>query len=300
MKKFISNSFLLTIIILVYLLFIQILVSFRIEDLTTTGQDNWEQTKNENIDVVFLGNSRCIGSIVPSQFNRITHLKSINLGANGQDNFIFFEKRLNRFLINGNSKPKFVIIVCEPINSENKQFEQKDRFARYAFNSTVKDTALLNYFEFDKLDKYIPSMALLRYKRLFDCLLLNNKSTFEKFGYSKFFGKMCHQNITDFQIDLVTRNQFKYYKQLLKFNTWLKEKKIKLIAIQLPMLGMNKLKYQVFKNEKMVKKMGVSFINLFSKRLNNCEYFSDRFHPNEVGATLFTKELAVQFNKKNK
>ena len=297
MRFFILKILKVFLLVLVQMSIIQLLVSWRINGISTTGQDNWEQTKSRQAELVFLGNSRCIGSIIPGLFTKKTGVTSINLGANGQDNFLFFKRRLERFVINGNKFPKYVVIVCEPINSTNKQFEQKDRFARYAFNPSSLNYPLLEYFEFDFLDYYIPSVALLRYRRIIDCLLLTNKSTYEKLGYSMFTGSLCGQKIQEFDTNLVHRDQTVYHKQLVKFKNWVTKNNSKLIGVQLPMLGMRKLESSIKKNQTLLQKNNIPFINVFKECLNNCNYFSDRFHPNENGAKIITIEISKEFKK---
>lgn len=287
----------MTIILLTYLFVLQEIVSLLSDGVSTTGQDNWEQTLNKDVDVLFIGNSRCICTIVPSKFSKITGYKSINLGANGQDNFEFFKTRISRFLLNGNESPKYVIIVSEPINSISRQKEQKDRFARYAFNPNLKNLPLIDYFEFDNLDRYIPAIAVLRHRSIFNCIFQNNKSTFELLGYDKKFGNICNSELIQFDKSLVDRNNNTYSKQLESFHNWLRKKNIKLICVQLPMLGMKENEKSILNNSKLILKQKIPFINLYLDCLNSCDLFADRYHPNGLGAKLITVKLAEEFNK---
>ena len=287
----------MTIILLTYLFVLQVIVSLLTDGVSTTGQDNWEQTLNDGVEVLFIGNSRCIGTIIPSIFSNLTGYKSINLGANGHDNFEFFKTRISRFLLNGKDKPKCVIIVAEPINSTSRQLLQKDRFARYAFNSNQKNLELINYFEFDNLDRYIPAIAVLRHRSLFNCIFQNNKSTFELLGYDKKYGNICNSELIQFDKSLVTRNNYTYSRQLESFHNWLMMKNIKLICVQLPMLGMKENEKSILNNSKLILKQKIPFINLYLNRLNSCDLFADRYHPNGLGAKLITVKLAEEFIK---
>ena len=63
------------------------------------------------------------------------------------------------------------------------------------------------------------------------------------------------------------------------------------------MLGMRKLESSIKKNQTLLQKNNIPFINVFKECLNNCNYFSDRFHPNENGAKIITIEISKEFKK---
>lgn len=300
MKNFIYHGLVFGLIIFSWLSVLQIIIDNSVVGKNPRGHDNFELIKNKNVDCLFFGNSRCLSGIDPNMFDSLTHLKTLNLGANGQSNYLFYTLRLTHYL-KYNSPPKFCFVQSEPNSSSEKNKNYFQDYARYCFDWYQNNTdysQLLEYFEVDFLEKNVPSYAVLKYRVLWDLLFNGTPIEWKKYGYDHYKPTdFCEQDPNPFPPEMWRKNDKKYSYQMIQFDSICKSNQIKLINYQLPITSSENYKLIFEKNKHLSIKSKIDFIDLQNDSLTKCEYFSDRYHPNYLGAQLFTSVLANHFKK---
>lgn len=297
MDKFIYRGIIFSLILIGWLIVLQLLLSARVNGKSVNGQDNLDQTTNINADILFIGNSRCITSINPEVFKN-EGLSVVNLGLHGHPNISYVVARLNHYMRNNSKKPSIVLFNLDPYSRTGKSNIMKDRFARYAFGNCRKYQELTDYFEFDYCEKYIPAYALLKYRKIFDCLLLNNRSTFLQLGFESNTGDLClekfSKNEIDEHISLYRKRSedFDLKKEITQLQDFCNSHKIKLIGFQLPVY--QKIRTKNFDQTKhLADQLGLTFFDLSSlEHSNNCSLFKDKNHLNSEGADYFSAKIA--------
>jgi hypothetical protein len=298
MAIFLRKLGFLTILLLGYLAVLQIIISIRVNGKTINGQDNLEQCHNKNADIVFLGNSRCITTFMPSIFNA-KGLKAVNLGLHGHPSVRFAKLRLENYIKRNSVNPKVVIINLDAFSAvyNEPSLIMKDRFARYAFLPEKMNRELLTYFNFNFLDTYVPSFALLKYRKIWDALLLNNVSQWPEIGMETETTEICSS-----LNKLKSRALMKEYrnkkmdptliKELDEFNKELASKQIQLIAVQVPV-------YETIYNSRFIDtrqicdRSSTTFIDFAIPKFNSdCSIFKDLNHMNTKGARIISDSLS--------
>ena len=297
MKNFIRKGLIFGLILLGWLSILQLIISIRINNKSVNGQDNLDQTSNINADILFIGNSRCITSINPAVFKN-EGLSVVNLGLHGHPNMSYVVSRLNHYLRNNSKKPRIVLFNLDPYSCNGKSKFMKDRFARYAFGNSLKYHELTDYFDFDYCEKYVPAYALLKYRKIFDCLFLNNRSTFLQLGFESNTGDLClekfSKNEIDEHISLYRKRSedFDLKKEITQLQDFCNSHKIKLIGFQLPVYQIIRTK-NFDQTKHLADQLGLTFFDLGSlQHSNNCSLFKDKNHLNSKGADYFSAKIA--------
>jgi hypothetical protein len=298
MKKFIKQGLFFGLIVFSWLSALQLVVDYSVKGKNPRGHDNFELIKNTNVDCLFFGNSRCLTGIDPHLFDSLTDLQSLNLGANGQSNYLFYTLRLKHYL-KYNSPPKFCFVLSEPYSSTEKNKNYFQDYARYCFNwfRSDKDYAeLLKYYEVDFFEKNIPSFSVLKYRVLWDLIFNNNAKEWKKYGYDHYeTTNFCNEDPNPFPTSLWRKDDKQYIIQMTQFDSLCKSNKIRLVNFQLPLTSSENFKHLFYKNKQLSQNLFIDYIDLQSDSLIKCEYFADRYHPNYVGAQIFTSIFAKQF-----
>jgi hypothetical protein len=166
---------------------LQALISLKIKGKIIMGHDNLEQASNINADLVFLGSSRCWVHFDPRFFDSTFNIKSVNIGVGGHSEISMAFVRLSNYL-SRNKAPKFAIFSFDPLVNEgsfnnNKNYVHKNAYAKYAFLPSEKNLPMVDYFQFNYYEKYIPLYAIFKYKILGPSLFSSNADNWSKFGY---------------------------------------------------------------------------------------------------------------------
>jgi len=306
MRLFIKRTLLFFLAVILLITVLQAIISIRISGKTVTGHDNLELTSNVNADLIFLGSSRCWTQFDPKFFDTIYHLKSVNIGVDGHSEIDMAMVRLKTYLLT-NKPPQKAIFSFDPFMSGGPNLVHnpvhKDNFARYAFLPSKKDCLIVDYFQFDFYEKYIPLYAMLKYKHTGDAILMNNIDNWVIYGYEKhdekwdtqsnpvsdigkqFYFKMSQSNEVSQALDSL--------KQICELN------KIKLICIQTPV-------YKVLYDEQLFSETGkicsrlkIPFIDADKEYFrNDMDLFFNVNHLNKAGVDKFNEFLKndSQFN----
>ena len=297
MKKFLFRLFNLLVVLFIVSAILQLIISIRIKNKTLFGSDNLYTVKNQKNDIVFLGSSRCYCTYDPRFFHDSLGVKSVNLGIEGHQDIAIHMIRLEYYL-KYNPPPKLVLISFDPFMNagsfnEQKEFTRKDYFSRYAFLPNDQDKAIVEYFHFNLIEKYVPLYALLKYNLLLKSVSPYKKTEWETIG----FAENNHQwdtisNPYSYTGALKSYNAFTEYYDSIKtklqsLNNLCKQKNIKLVCVEMPVYKgiYNKDAFDVAK--KMCDESGIAFINTNeSYIIDNPENFADQFHLNSNGVPL--------------
>ncbi len=277
---------------------LQLLISIRIKGKSINGQDNLDQIIDVNADVISIGSSRCLTSFTPSIFEG-KGLTMSNLGLHGHSSLTFVDIRFEDYLSRNKIAPKFILINVDAfitVKKEHKMF-MKDRFARYAFLPKSKDLKMLNYFGFNWSERYIPAYALLKYRKLWDALFLNNQSSWLTIGMETESNSICDRENKSpgEEIKKAIRSEkidIDLTLELSRLNVKYKNLGITLIAIQVPVF--ESIYNNRFKaTKKICQDAGVPFIDLAVEQYNkDCSLFKDLNHLNTKGARLISDSVA--------
>lgn len=300
MKLFIKKIIIYACFIFFITLLIQSLISFRIKGKTISENDNLEQTSNINVDLVFLGSSRCSMHFDPYFFNTNFKIKSTNLGVNGHSEIAMATLRL-KYYLSRNKPPKFAILNFDPfaVATSINNLTLKNEFARYAFFPSENELPLMDYFKFNPSERYIPLYSLFKYKQLRNCVLMKNINGYTKYGYQ--MNSDYLDTISDSGIMTPKKHYFKENQMtpitnsLSQLNQLCAKNNIKLLCIQTPVHNIIYDK-EVFSNTKKIcSKLNIPFIDVSKESIkNNARYFCNSNHLNKYGV-----EKMNQFLKNN-
>lgn len=187
MKQFLKVLLGFSILSILLLSAFQGILSFRMKGKSLYGHDNLEQTANRNADLVFLGSSRCWAHFSPRFFDSAFALKSVNIGVDGHSELVMAIIRLKDYL-SRNQAPRWAILNVDPFISagnpnKTSNFVHKNTFARYAFLPSTKDQSIVNYFNFDWKEKYVPLYAIFKYKVFPDVISLKQDNDWSRYGF---------------------------------------------------------------------------------------------------------------------
>jgi hypothetical protein len=281
-----------------FLVTIQIVISFRINGISINGQDNLEQLEALNADVISIGSSRCLTSFMPRAFEK-NGINICNLGLHGHSSLTFVEMRFNDYNFRNEESPQVVILNVDAfvsVKKEHKMF-MKDRFARYAFFPETKDLKMLDYFGFNWSERFIPAFAMLKYRKIWDAIFLNNQSQWLTIGMETEAKSICNveNKFTDEAIKNVIRAKNcdnSLMKELSRLNIKFKKMGITLLAVQVPIFE------TIYNNrfaatQKICQVAGVPFIDFAIERYNkDCSLFKDMNHLNTKGARVISDSVA--------
>ena len=300
MKLYIKNIILFSIVSIGVILLIQMLVALRIKDKTVRGYDNLGVTSEVNADLVLLGSSRCWAHFDPAFFKKTFDVKSANIGVDGHTEIAITVLRLKNYL-SKNNPPKYAILSFDPfVRSGNEKnstnLTHKDAFSRYAFFPDEKDEAMVNHFQFDCSEKYVPLYAIFKYKMFVDCVTLQNSGDYTKYGFEK------HEEQWDTIAKPITNILKKsFYTQkdepsivaaLNELNQLCVKNNIKLLCIQTPV-------YKIIQDDKffnatalVCKKLNIPFVDVNVKPIQqHIGFFYNSNHLNSKGVEEMNQYL---------
>jgi hypothetical protein len=299
MKQFFKNSILFSFLLLGTVFLIQVAISYRIKGKTVTGYDTLAQTSNINADLVFMGSSRCWAHFDPGFFEENYHLKSVNIGMNGHSDLTASILRLKNYL-SKNKAPKFALLNMDPfVNAgsleHNKNFVNKNDYARFAFFPNKEDEPFMDYFGFDASERYIPLYALFKYNMFIDCITLKYSNAFpkgfelndEKWDTVKYPISSSNKKYFIKQKDI--RSLFQTLKQL---DDLCKKNNIQLVCIQTPVYK-SSYDSKVFEMPKTIcQKLNIPFIDVSNSFIKDkTDYFYNAIHLNKNGVYEMNKLL---------
>src|ERR1700742_2439287 len=109
MRKFAVKIMGFILMLLVVSAALQLAISYRIKNRTTTGHDNFHIIRGQKNDLIFLGSSRCFEQYDPKIFEDALGIKAINLGVNGHSDMTMQIMRLQYYLT-CNAAPKIAVL----------------------------------------------------------------------------------------------------------------------------------------------------------------------------------------------
>jgi hypothetical protein len=302
MKKFLGRTVVFSMAALLLGLALQLLISWKIKDQNLRENDTL-QMANVNADMVFIGNSRCWGHFDPRFFEDAFGLESINLGIGGHSEIELAELRLENYLAK-NEPPKFVILNLDPFAKSDpknlrKNFILKKDYARYAFFPNNHDLPILDFFQFNAAEKYLPLYALFKYKTFKDCLFPRNPNLFLQYGYEN---KYDHWDTIKRPIDKVTGRVVRnYYRAedlpaiknaLNRLKQTCADKGISLICIQTPVYKSIYDEEIYSRSAAMCKDLHVPFLDLTGTNFrNDISLFYNANHMNRHGVETMNAYL---------
>lgn len=299
MKQFLKNSVLFSILLLGIIFLVQLAVSYRIKGKTVTGYDTLEQTANVNADLVFMGSSRCWAHFDPRFFEENYHLKSVNIGMNGHSDLTASILRLENYLTK-NKAPKFVLLNIDPfVNAgsleHNKNFVNKNDYARFAFLLNKEDKAFMDYFKFDNAERYIPLYALFKYQMFIDCITLKYSNAFPK-GFEENDEKWdtIKYPISDFNKKYFSKPKDtpQIIQALKLLDDICKKSGIRLICIQTPVYKSVYDAKAFARPKSMCQKLNIPFIDANNSYIKDkTDYFYNAIHLNKDGVSEMNKLL---------
>ncbi len=302
MNLFIKKLISYCIFTLLGLCLLQYLLILRINKNITDEYDTLEQTSNINAELVFFGSSRCWVHFDPTYFQNQFNLKSINIGVDGHTELSMAYSRLVDYL-KKNDNPKYAILSFDPFvragsfDYPTNNFTHKNSFARYAFRPFNEDWKTVNHLGFNFLEKYIPLYSIFKYQQLKNCLLLNNESIFNKYGYAR------HDEAWDTNLfPMDSKMKDKYFNKaeetkvkvaLEKIDNFCKTNGIKLICIQTPVFENIYDKEMFLITKGMCKELNIDFIdsNISSIRKDANNFYNSN-HLNINGVNKMNKFLS--------
>jgi hypothetical protein len=292
MKKFIKNitSFSILAITLIYI--IQIIISLKIKGKIIMGHDNLEQASNINADLVFIGSSRCWVHFDPFFFDTTFNLKSVNIGVDGHSEISMAIVRLSDYL-SRNKTPKFVIFSFDPLIyagsfKNNTNYVHKNAFAKYAFFPSKKNLPIVDFFQFNLYEKYIPLYAILKYKNLSFILSSDYTNDWTKFRYE------MHQERWDTTkipvTDIIKKAYFKksevglISKALDSLKKLCQVNNAQLLCIQTPVYKIAQDDSSFSETKNICFNLNIPFIDANKEYIrNNISYFYNSDHLNKLG-----------------
>jgi hypothetical protein len=262
--------------------------------------DNLERAANINADLVFLGSSRCWVHFDPVFFDTSFNLKSINIGVDGHSEISMAIVRFSDYL-SRNKAPKFVIFSFDPLIKagsfkNNTNYVHKNAFARYAFLPSKKDLPMVDFFQFNLYEKYIPLYAILKYKILSYILSSNYTNDWTKFGYE------VHQERWDttsiIVTDLIKKAYFKQSelgsisKGLDSLNKLCQVNNTQLLCIQTPVYKVAQDDSSFSETKNICFNLNIPFIDANKEYIrNNISYFYNSDHLNKLGVDQLNNVL---------
>lgn len=288
--------------IIYYLLFflvLQFFISLRIQNISINGHDNLDQVHSK-ANLIFLGSSRCLTSFDPAIF-KTQGLNSVNLGLHGNGSIEFVKYRYLNYIATTHNTPKYAIVTIDPFTTIEKNGSiMKDRFARYCFNANPKDSGILNYFGFTKLEKVLPVYAILKYRKIWDIIFLNNKSTWEKIGMETSEETICSK--TNYNLNPGHRGisqDHQLISKLKSLNRLFLSHGTQILIVQIPIYK-NSAIHKFNRTKQICSEASVPFLNFCNSEYNDdCTIFADLIHLNKKGAQLISQKCALKIHNSN-
>ena len=298
MKKFLVKIGLYVFMLLVVSTLLQLVISYRMRNRTTTGHDNFHIIRDQKNDVVFLGSSRCFEQYDPKIFKDSLGIKAINLGVNGHSDLTMQIMRLQYYLVH-NAPPKVALLNFDPLTmpgtysiDQNADFLEKNYFSRYAFLPQNEIQLIARYFHFNFAERYIPMYAILRYKLVYDCIRMSRLDSWVWLGYeqhNEFWDTLVHpvekkQFFDHYDFNKVPENNDTIKAHLAIMQQLCREHNIKLVCVQTPVYKDIYDPVAFTLPGKMCGELGITFIDVNEDSIrSDVRNFANPNHLNTTG-----------------
>jgi hypothetical protein len=163
MKQFILRIASFTALLLGIACAIEVFISFQMQGNRAHVHEDWADFPEISADVIFIGNSRTAGHLIPTRVSRGTDFSCYNIAYSGYTSKMG-AFRLEHLLQHAKSPPHTVLLQCDlsftarPLDN----FPMKDGALRYFLRDPIGVNRFFRQYEnWREADSYIP---LLRYK----------------------------------------------------------------------------------------------------------------------------------------
>jgi hypothetical protein len=207
-----------------------------------------------------------------------------------------------RLYLTGNKAPKFILFNFDPLvtagsESANKNFVHKNDFARYAFLPDRSYRPLVDYFQFNALERYLPMYAIFKYQ-LFSKCWSRSGFPYSVDSYDKHPSSETLQystGVNNLKLEYPGPAAVEEIKTALSsFNEICRRNKIRLICIQTPV-------YEAIYDAgafsypgEVCKELNIPFIDADIPEIRNDQKnFYNADHMNVVGVEKMNKYLAT-------
>jgi hypothetical protein len=267
-----------------------IIIAFITDSLINLFFRNYHQrskpdVKNQNVNIVFFGSSRCVHHIIPSLYDSLNSTKSFNMGwAASYPREIYAAVKL---YLHFNKPPQKIILQLD-LEAENTG---TDALATQSLIKHFNQHLIDDYFTSEQNFNYkIPLYACTNYRdyswrEILKTIFRNKPQTIDQ-GYIPIKREFQKDNLKDIPPNvplkfLATKNIW-----VIKTIELCKKNGIGVTLFTAPY-------YQIGFSERFNKfsQYNCPYFNL-SKTLKDSRYFSDNSHLNNLGATLFTQILS--------
>ena len=267
-----------------------IIIAFITDSLINLFFRNYHQrskpdVKNQNVNVVFFGSSRCVHHIIPSIYDSLNSTASFNMGWAASDSREIYAAV--KLYLHFNKKPQKIILQLD-LEAENTG---TDALATQSLIKHFNQHLIDDYFTSEQNIKYkIPLYASVKYRdyswREILKTIFRNKPQILDQGYIPIKREFQTNN----RKDIPTNVPLKF---LAKKNIWViktielcKKNGIGITLFTAPY-------YQINFSERFnnFRQYNCPYFNL-SKTIKDSRYYSDNSHLNNFGAILFTQILS--------
>ena len=287
-----------------FALAIQLLVDWRIRHKVVTGVDTLDFTEGQDMQLVFLGSSRCYAGFDPALYEKALGIHAANLGVDGHSELAMHMLRLQKYLAK-NPAPRVALLAFDPMVStgsleNNQNMVAKNQFARYAFWPSQANEPIVRYFHFDPLERNIPLYALLKYKLLPHCLTLSKDDVWKRNRYDRHDEQWdtvsrpmsTSVELTNYYFDTSAAAVKGLEKGLWSLDSICVRHHIILVCVQAPMYRIGYIKYKFDLTGKICADLHIPFFDLCMPELvDSIDNFYNIDHCNTTGVTKMAHVL---------
>jgi len=301
MKKFLLQTLLFTIILLVLAAAFDVLLTTRAVRLRTSPFATWNDIYQRNIDadILVMGSSRAFVQFNPAIIDTVLHTNSYNLGMNGRaaDSQIL---KYKVFRHEGNRKPKLIVYEVSHGTMQKSNGYERDQLIPY-----LHDSYLWRLFHkqegFSLADRLVPSWRFLGHNTLIRKILFpqeigeHNKPLYKGFrGYNKkWSGKGLRQ-----QASVSYTHDTTIIRQFCGFLDECRRDSIQVVLVTSPFYiggtkkmadstGMHAMFAQIAND------YNLPYLDYTYDELSyDTAYFYNTMHLNKTGADLFSRKMA--------
>ena len=244
------------------------------------SQVQWVKSlkKNDTLDYILLGSSRCKNHIQPNLIEKISGKKGLNLGSYASGSF---EVKLfiKEFLKYGTTKKVFIQVDADSFNSQSP-----NDFAKVIWMPFIKEKDIYSdFYEYDSdiyIYKVIPFYRYLKFEpkigfRNTALILMGKKGNFLKEkGFTPTLGVMKNFKVFNFKVQDFENRNFTEIIELCK------SKNIQLVFFTAPI-------YNSSGNLEILDKYLTNYYDL-SNSVKDKKLFKNRTHLNIEGSRIFT------------
>jgi len=295
MKRFLRNSIVILVGIIMVLFLLDILYTYVYNNSFPRNKTQYilSLKEGEKLDYVFLGSSRVENSIVSTEIERLTEKTTINFGTQGarlDDMNVFL-----RLLIDKKVKIKKLFVQVDYIyNHESSSDIVRSQALPYIKSNKVINDYLKrvdsNYFRncYFPFYRYSTNDYRLGFREFFASLVNKKSKVNFREGFVPLFGVMSENNIGGVELP---KSILKTNKSITEIDSLCKANEIDVIYFCAPFCS--KLKTNGYLDKLKAK---ISNFKDFSSYVPNDSLFQNCSHLNNQGAQEFTKLLIEDLN----